>query len=98
MNVFMTEEKDNQFNFDLERMKQAVAGPSIRIPMGLSREERRAYISEALDIIDAKECPKCGCSGIHACMGQRVVWTEEDKARLDAALRQVFKEENRSIE
>lgn len=22
-------------------------------------------------------CDKCGCSGIHACMGQKVVWTPE---------------------
>lgn len=22
-------------------------------------------------------CDVCGCSGIHACMGQRVIWTPE---------------------
>lgn len=32
------------FNFDLERMKKAIAGPSITIPPGLSREEMRWFI------------------------------------------------------
>lgn len=36
------------FNFDLERMKQAVEGGTIRIPQGLSREERREWIKSNL--------------------------------------------------
>lgn len=35
-----------EFNFDLDRMRTAVAGGSIRIPSGLSREQRRKWIFE----------------------------------------------------
>ena len=31
-------------NFDLERMKTALEGPSLTIPRGLTREERRWYV------------------------------------------------------
>lgn len=40
---------ETPFNFDLERMKEAIGdGTAIRIPMGLSREERRTFISDRL--------------------------------------------------
>lgn len=32
-------------NFDLERMKKAVAGPFITIPEGLTREQVREFIT-----------------------------------------------------
>lgn len=37
-------DEDACINFDLERMKKAIAGPSITIPPGLSREEKRWFI------------------------------------------------------
>lgn len=37
---------ESNFNFDLERMRMAVSGGSIRIPSGLSRVERRKWIFE----------------------------------------------------
>lgn len=39
-------------------------------------------------------CPKCGCTGLHACIGHfPAPWTPEDEARLENALREVFKQE-----
>lgn len=37
---------ESNFNFDLDRMRTAVGGGSIRIPSGLNREERRRWIFE----------------------------------------------------
>nr|DAM52200.1 MAG TPA: hypothetical protein [Caudoviricetes sp.] len=34
-------------------------------------------------------CPKCGVTGIHACMGAPVSWSEQDKQRLDDAVKQI---------
>ena len=39
---------DPSFNFNLERMKQAVEGETISIPTGLTREERREWIRDRL--------------------------------------------------
>lgn len=46
------------------------------------------------------ECSKCGCTGLHACIGRRLPPpTPEDEARLTAALEKIFgqvaKEEER---
>lgn len=38
---------DVPFNFDLERMKKALEGPSLTLPHGLTHEERRWYICNA---------------------------------------------------
>lgn len=35
---------DPPVNFDLERMKKAIEGPSLRMPRGLAPEERRFYV------------------------------------------------------
>lgn len=31
-------------------------------------------------------CPRCGSTGLHACPGQPVEWTNADVARFEAAL------------
>lgn len=36
------------------------------------------------------KCSKCGCTGLHACTGAPIVWTEEDKERLKKALDSIF--------
>lgn len=28
------------------------------------------------------KCPRCGCEGLHACIGFPIKWTEEDKEKL----------------
>lgn len=39
-------------------------------------------------------CPKCGCTGLHACTGHPMrEWTDEEKAHLENVLRDIFKEE-----
>ncbi|MNQ26051.1 hypothetical protein D3C85_392770 [compost metagenome] len=43
-----TESQQEHFNFNLERMKAAVEGPTIQLPSGLSREERRKFIMERI--------------------------------------------------
>jgi len=48
-----------------------------------------------IDLTCAAPCSRCGCVGIHACMGAPVKWTEEDEARLEDALRTVAKQEKR---
>lgn len=40
-------EMDEEFNFDLERMKKAISGPSLTIPHNLTREQMRWYICNA---------------------------------------------------
>lgn len=37
-------------------------------------------------------CPKCGSTELHACPGHPIVWTDEDVARLHAALDKAFEE------
>lgn len=37
------------------------------------------------------ECSKCGCTGLHACIGRRLPPpTPEDEARLTAAMEKIF--------
>lgn len=36
------------------------------------------------------KCSKCGCTGLHSCTGQPIIWTEEDKERLKKALANMF--------
>lgn len=45
------EDQDYQFNFDLDRMKKAVEGPSIEIPKVLSREELREYLKKRAEAL-----------------------------------------------
>lgn len=40
------DEQETEVNFDLLKMKKAIAGGSIRPPAGLSREERRKWIQK----------------------------------------------------
>jgi hypothetical protein len=41
-------------------------------------------------------CSRCGSTGIHACPGHPIVWTEADKARLVAALKAYPTEKSKS--
>lgn len=36
------------------------------------------------------QCSKCGCTGLHACTGKPIVWTQEDKDKLKQALASMF--------
>lgn len=49
------EDLDPPINFNLERMKQAVEGGTISIPVGLTHEERREYIRDRLEEMEDKE-------------------------------------------
>lgn len=40
------DEQKAEINFDLDRMKLAVSGGSIRLPSGMSRDDRRKWIRE----------------------------------------------------
>lgn len=44
-----------EFNFDLDRMKKAVEGPTIQFPLGLSREERRKFILDNIPQRDKED-------------------------------------------
>lgn len=35
-------------------------------------------------------CSLCGCQGVHACTGQPITWTEDDRAKLKTALAKMF--------
>jgi hypothetical protein len=39
---------ESSFNFDLERMQKSVSAPKLKIPRGLTREERRKFIKKAV--------------------------------------------------
>jgi hypothetical protein len=43
------------FNFDLEKMKEAMSGPTISFPPGLTGEQRRAFIRMRLKEIDEQK-------------------------------------------
>lgn len=47
------EDLDPPFNFDLERMKRAVEGPTISFPRGLTGAQRREFLRKRLAEIDA---------------------------------------------
>jgi len=52
--------------------------------MALSLEE----LNKMLD----SECPRCGCTGLHACIGYRPPpITPEEEARLNATLDRIFR-------
>lgn len=55
----------------------------------LPEEERNKILS----MIENGECSLCGCKGLHACTGKPIVWTEEDKQRLNDALKIIFERE-----
>lgn len=59
---------------------------SIRIS-DLPEEEK----NKILNMVEHSECSRCGCKGLHACMGEPIVWTEEDKQKLHEALSKMFK-------
>lgn len=40
-----------------------------------------------MNLLD-QECSICGCKGLHACIGYRVLWSEEAKERLDLFLKE----------
>lgn len=83
-----------EFNFDLERMKDSIESGTITLPRGQTHEQRKSYVSDILARMEANSvgCSKCGCVGLHACMGHfPKPWTPEDEARLENALREVFK-------
>lgn len=46
---------DPPFNFDLERMKKAVEGPTISFPRGLTGAQRREFLRNRLAEIDAAD-------------------------------------------
>ena len=50
----MTTDKDTEctFNFDLEKMEEALNSGTISFPRGLTGEQRRAFIRERLREID----------------------------------------------
>lgn len=43
---------DPPFNFDLDKMKAALEGPTISFPRGLTGEQRREFIRKRLEEID----------------------------------------------
>jgi hypothetical protein len=44
------------------------------------------------------ECSKCGCTGLHACIGVRYIETPEDKARNRKQLKEIVANLNRLSE
>lgn len=53
-------------------------------------EEVKEIILNNLGNKPMNGCHRCGCTGVHACIGYPVVWTEEDKERLKQALSKMF--------
>lgn len=53
----MNADKDTEytFNFDLEKMKEAMSSPTISFPPGLTGEQRRAFIRKRLKEIDNQD-------------------------------------------
>jgi len=49
----------------------------------------------SIESLNKYKCSKCGCSGLHACTGYPITWTENDKKRLEKALAEIFKWKNK---
>ena len=49
----ISEATQNQFNFCLDRMKNAVESGVVEVPAGLNREERRKFLEERSEEINA---------------------------------------------
>lgn len=47
--------EEYEFNFDLERMKEAIKGEPIRIPYGVRGEQLKAYLREQLALREASK-------------------------------------------
>lgn len=45
---------ENQFNFDLERMKRSIESGTISFPRGMTHEQRRQHVLEQLKLHDEK--------------------------------------------
>jgi len=45
-------QEHSSFNYDLDRMKKSLEQQFIRLPAGLTREERRQYILSFADFIE----------------------------------------------
>lgn len=52
----------------------------------LPKEEQDKIFS----MMENSECSCCGSKGLHACIGYKVEWTDEDVKRLEKALSYVF--------
>lgn len=50
-----TEDLDPPFNFDLEKITASINSGTINLPHGLSGEERRAFLRERLEKMNAQE-------------------------------------------
>lgn len=43
------------------------------------------------------KCEKCGCTGVHACPGHKIEWTDEQKAELRTVLERYVNKENATV-
>jgi hypothetical protein len=66
--------------------KKEIFTETVRID-SLSELERN-YLLKAME--NPSACHLCGCTGIHACVGYPIIWTEEDKLRLKKSLGKMF--------
>lgn len=55
--------------YDLDRMKKALEGPSIRVPFGVPREMRRKWVSAMAHLATGRKLPN-GCVTIEELMDQ----------------------------
>lgn len=47
--------------------------------------------------LDSFLCSRCGCKGLHACIGEKIEWTEHDQVGLKMALGNMFGWENNTV-
>lgn len=60
--------------------------------------KNKQRIIDALAKAENASCRLCGCAGIHACMGKKIEWTEDDELRIQAAMKKIFGKEQETNE
>ncbi len=65
----------------------------MQLPTSISEAVSQGRLAVYLSTL---ECSKCGCKGLHACIGKRLEpMTPEREAEFRAALQKVFEDEGR---
>lgn len=76
-------------------LRKAVSQPATVKPKPEPKSEPKKPEQRAVSQAHTSPCAKCGVTGLHACPGAPVVYTEQDKQRLNEAVKQIIADEQK---
>lgn len=76
-------------------LRKAVSQPAPVKPKPEPKAEPKKPEQRAVSQAHTSPCAKCGVTGLHACPGAPVVYTEQDKQRLNEAVKQLVADEQK---